>query len=137
MNVGLAAAVMSGRVAAVMEELDEKEFPQQRPMAETIQFIRHSNRFFDLSNVRSAPDAAGRSESVRTRNPDLAPYYRSTDDRLNFFKHFQVESVSFLIRAVETYPNVVRTISGTGKNRTTRSLESAPTITSSLHSVSR
>ena len=44
--------------------------------AETEEFVRKFNRFFDCMNVRSM------TEGVEKRNPDLRPYLDSEDDRL-------------------------------------------------------
>ena len=43
--------------------------------SETSKFLGLMNRFFDCLNVRS------RNESIRTRNPDLAPYTMIDDPR--------------------------------------------------------
>ena len=75
MNVRLAAQVLSSTVAnALSLKYDDR-------VAETVKFIRHMNRFFDIMNVRSL------YEHKHSRNPDVAPFTDPNDARLQWLEN--------------------------------------------------
>lgn len=89
MKVNLAAQVLSDSVANALEEYYGQH------VSETILFIRHMNKFFDILNVRSLVE--GRNK----RNSDLNPFKSIEDERLDwltgdFVKYFEdwAENVS-------------------------------------------
>ena len=75
MKVNLAAQIMSRTVANALEE----QYGER--VSETVNFIRHMNRFFDCLNVRST------GEAHHTRNPDLDAYRDAEDARLDYLEH--------------------------------------------------
>ncbi|XP_033739584.1 uncharacterized protein LOC117326894 [Pecten maximus] len=74
MKVKLAAQVMSDSVANALEELYDGQ------VSETVTFIRNINKFFDCLNVRN------RFEGRNKRNPNLAPYMQTDDERLDWLQ---------------------------------------------------
>ena len=74
MKVSLAAQVLSDTVANALEELYDGQ------ISETVNFIRHMNKFFDCLNVRSLYE--GRNK----RNPNLNPYRASDDNRIEWLR---------------------------------------------------
>ncbi|XP_046566200.1 uncharacterized protein LOC124274872 [Haliotis rubra] len=72
MKVNLAAQIFSSSVANALEEL------YGDPVKETVNLIRHINRFFDCLNSRSL------QEGSRTRNSDKKEYRSIYDPRLDY-----------------------------------------------------
>lgn len=80
---------MSATVAERLEQVDLKQSPEEQPMAETVDYIRLTNKLFDVCNVRSLEGAGGPSEARRKKNPDLLPFASAEDPRLEFFQEVQ------------------------------------------------
>lgn len=74
MKVALAVQVLSSTVASALEELYGDH------VAETVNFIRIMDKFFDCLNVRSL------YEGRNSRKPNMEPYSTPTDARLTWLQ---------------------------------------------------
>ena len=72
MKVNLAAQVLSSSVASALEVLYGEQ------VSETVNFIRHMDKFFDCLNTRNL------NEGKAKKNPNLAEYRRVDDPRFDY-----------------------------------------------------
>ncbi|KAK3917142.1 putative 2-carboxy-D-arabinitol-1-phosphatase [Frankliniella fusca] len=84
MTVLYATQTLSDSVASSIEDLADTESFESYDTSELVKLIRLVNRFFDCLNGKE-------EENVPQRNPDLAAYRTSHDDRFDFLENVFLE----------------------------------------------
>jgi hypothetical protein len=92
MRVNLAAQVLSATVANALEHVYGENVKC------TVDFIRTMNKWFDIMNVKNL------FEGQRRRNPDLAPFTNSADERLVWLENDFLEYLKAWKDAVNNRP---------------------------------